>query len=176
MLSVQRSSDMAQYDPKVIHRFADDLYSRAGTIVVIYTIIFAVVGIAAGAVAYAKMGAMLGGLFAAAVGFYIGQQRTFVLKLQAQTALCQAQIEANTRTQGRGEADSVAQTAGETLNQGLARPSIPSVVKVQPQELGTCTSCSAVIPVSSATCPNCTAAFGGSSKWRVQAVTRTEQR
>jgi hypothetical protein len=41
------------------------------------------------------IGAILGG----AMGYAIGTEKAFTLRLQAQVALCQVQIEANTRAQ-----------------------------------------------------------------------------
>jgi hypothetical protein len=42
-------------------------------------------------------GVLVGGIVLAVVGGKLGQSRGFVLKVQAQTALCQAAIEENTR-------------------------------------------------------------------------------
>ncbi len=94
------------YDPNVIRQFADRLYRQAATITVIYTLI----GLLAGAVIYAALGSALRGradvgyvllvLIMAGtgiVGFIIGRNRAFLLKLQAQTALCQVAIEENVR-------------------------------------------------------------------------------
>ena len=39
---------------------------------------------------------LIGGVLVGVVGFLLGSQRAFLLKLQAQTALCQIQIEQNT--------------------------------------------------------------------------------
>jgi hypothetical protein len=46
------------------------------------------------------IGAALGALLLGALGFKVGQQKAFALRLQAQVALCQVQIEANTRGEG----------------------------------------------------------------------------
>lgn len=94
---------MATYDASVIITFTDKLYSQAASIVAIYTVI----GVLAGAAFGGGIGSAahlpwvvvaLGG--AAVVGvaaFQLGQQKAFSLRLQAQVALCQVQIEANTR-------------------------------------------------------------------------------
>lgn len=88
---------MIDYDPDVIRGFADALYQRAANIVIINAAIFGVVG---GAVGYGLNGgvtAVVGLAIGAGIGYYLGLQKTFLLKLQAQTALCQVKIEENTR-------------------------------------------------------------------------------
>jgi hypothetical protein len=94
-----------KYDPTVIQRFADRLYEEANRIVYSYAIVgFIIGGVAAGALGVSAMGsgafvipglfggAILAGLFAIA-----GYARGNSMRLQAQTALCQVQIEANSR-------------------------------------------------------------------------------
>lgn len=91
---------MVSYDPQVIQKFAESLYSRAKTIVIFYAIVGVIAGFAGGAsitksgdnvftIALAALGLIL--------GFMIGQQKAFALKLMAQEALCQVEIEKNTR-------------------------------------------------------------------------------
>lgn len=93
---------MANYDAKILYEFADRLYRRANEIVALCVMI---AGLVFGGIAYsifnedstyALLGAALGGL----LGYFYGQERAFLLKLQAQTALCQVQIEENTRNNG----------------------------------------------------------------------------
>lgn len=92
------------YDPSIIQEFADRLYRRAGSIVFTWTLglglIGAVIGGAVGSalrseglLLWAGVGAFVLGI----IGYQMGSERAFALRLQAQTALCQAQIEANTR-------------------------------------------------------------------------------
>lgn len=87
---------MAEYDKKIIVEFADRLYKKAGSIVAIYTLAGAAVGIFAGLGMKSAPAALIAGLIFGALGFYIGKEKAFTLKLQAQTALCQAKIEENT--------------------------------------------------------------------------------
>ena len=94
------------YDADVIVTFAARLYKQAGSIVAAYTLLGALLGLLLGGtaaaalqrddlmVAFAIIGALIGG----AVGYVRGQERAFTLRLQAQTALCQVQIEENTRS------------------------------------------------------------------------------
>ena len=116
--------------------------------------IYGSIGLAAGYFAFKGLGATLGVLIGAGLGFYLGQQKAFILKLQAQTALCQAQIERNTRSKEQGarmpeitKASDPAQAAATTM--------------------GTCSSCKARIPTHSKTCPNCMASFSPGSAWQV---------
>jgi len=116
---------MAQYDPKVIYKFATRLYSRAQVLVLVYTLLGLLIGAGLGKVytAYTELNTtpsnmllnafglgqlssqpnpyptnwtLIGALTAGLLGFWIGWNKAFILKLQAQTALCQAKIEENT--------------------------------------------------------------------------------
>jgi hypothetical protein len=96
------------YNPAVIQAFADRLYAQAERIVFVYGALGFIVGAAAGGafgstaadgvasilIAAAACGALMALLAATA-----GHARAFTLRLQAQTALCQVQIEANSRRQ-----------------------------------------------------------------------------
>jgi len=97
---------MASYDSSVIEEFADRLYREASSTVATYTLLVALLGagggvavgsVIQGALLAASVGALVGG----AIGFQIGQQKAFALRLQAQVALCQVQIEVNTRNVAR---------------------------------------------------------------------------
>jgi hypothetical protein len=93
------------YDASVMEQHAWRLYARATLVLVLYTVLGAVVVAAAAAFAVsAGMGAsagivelMVGAGIGGALGFLIGRERGFQLRLQAQTALCHVQIEKNTR-------------------------------------------------------------------------------
>ena len=93
---------MTEYDPEVIRKFADRLYSRAATIEVMYTILGALVGGGIGFAANYSLRSsqpliyLLGLLLFGVLGYAAGSARAFLLRLQAQTALCQVQIEQNT--------------------------------------------------------------------------------
>lgn len=88
-----------KYDPEIIQKLADQLYSQANTIVVISTLVFLIIGGAAGYAVDRDFGgpAIAGLVVGGIIGYFIGQARAFVLRVQAQTALCQRQIEYNTR-------------------------------------------------------------------------------
>lgn len=92
---------MVEYDAKIIQKFATKLYSQANTIVAVWTILGAIVGGIAGAAMRGRdrdsILVIAGVIVVGFLGYLIGQVRAFMLRLQAQTALCQLQIERNTR-------------------------------------------------------------------------------
>ena len=96
---------MVAYDSKVLYEFADRLYRQASRIVLSYTMVGALIGFLLGGgaavAADVRDSAMVAGIVVAllfgAAGFSMGQEKAFTLRLQAQTALCQARIEENTR-------------------------------------------------------------------------------
>jgi hypothetical protein len=92
-----------KYDPSIIQSFADRLYRQADQIVLLYGVAGLFLGSGIGAAlgltnperGSAAPALFLGGAFCA-VFAVVGRARSFALRLQAQTALCQAQIERNT--------------------------------------------------------------------------------
>ena len=97
---------MVAYDPKVIQSFADELYRIASRVVLMTTLKYGLIGAVIGAFAGVGMGgiqssstvfgAVVIGAIAAFIGKGAGEEKAFAYKLQAQTALCQVQIESNT--------------------------------------------------------------------------------
>jgi len=92
---------MAEYDSKVIQKFADRLYRQAQTILVSYPLIggLLLMGIFYGIeLTYrTHISSLIGFIVGALVGYLFAVEKAFKLKLEAQTALCQAKIEENTR-------------------------------------------------------------------------------
>jgi hypothetical protein len=97
------------YDPSVIEVFAERLYAKAASFVVGSVVAGAAVGAAFGAVPLTSLGSswpvpsafgfatlLVGGLAGSVIGYLIGEARAFAYKLQAQSALCQLQLERNT--------------------------------------------------------------------------------
>jgi len=95
---------MVQYDASIIQQMADGLYSQAKSILARYAFLGVVVGGVAGFAGAAAIdfdvpailgvgGVVIGGL----MGYAIAKPRAFLLRLQAQQALCQVKIEENTR-------------------------------------------------------------------------------
>ncbi|HEY0148509.1 MAG TPA: hypothetical protein VGB70_05840 [Allosphingosinicella sp.] len=91
---------MVRYDAAVIHSYAEALYSRAESIKAGHAIVYGILGIVAGSIFGGTGFAVMGGLIACAIGYAVGEQKGFVLKLQAQLALCQVEIERNGRGAG----------------------------------------------------------------------------
>lgn len=99
---------MTQYDEKIIETFAEELYREATSVVLKSTLKWTFIGVLAGGIGGAAAGnwenstnaliaAVLAGVVCGAIGYSLAKRQVFTLKLQAQTALCQAQIERNTR-------------------------------------------------------------------------------
>jgi predicted signal transduction protein with EAL and GGDEF domain len=99
------ASESVTYDAAVIMDSADRLYKQAKSIVLSSTALGVLIGVVGGPVGFilatqsrsslgiaAAVGAVIGGL----MGYIRGTERAFSLKLQAQVALCQVQIERNT--------------------------------------------------------------------------------
>lgn len=87
-----------QYDAKIIEQFALRLYEKARSIIIWSTIASGIVGYFIGVIIVkSELASYMLLAFGAANGFYFGTERAFQLKLQAQVALCQVQIEKNTR-------------------------------------------------------------------------------
>jgi hypothetical protein len=102
-------ASLPEYEPRVIEQFAENLYGKASAFVVGSVAIGAALGAAFGAVPLTSLGAswpvpsifgfatlLVGGIFGGAIGYVIGDTRSFGYRLQAQTALCQLQTERNT--------------------------------------------------------------------------------
>lgn len=88
-----------EYDPELIQKLADKLYSQAKTAIAIATFLGLVVGGVGGFSSSNGSGvaAIIGLVIGGVIGFLLGQSRAFSLRVQAQIALCQRQIEYNTR-------------------------------------------------------------------------------
>lgn len=85
-----------QYEPQIIVQFAEKLYAKANAIIIPYTVIGLMIGLVAGTAVLPIIGSAIGAVFFGLLGFLLGSDKAFQLKLQAQTALCQIQIERNT--------------------------------------------------------------------------------
>lgn len=157
---------MIKYDASVIQTFAHDLYRRADTIIMVNALIFGVVGGAAGLFAFGKLGAILCAIGGGGIGYYFGAQKAFVLKLQAQTALCQAQIERNTQPDSRPSASN---DLPSLIPDMRPAPQQPAMVPAVPQgPMGVCPSCDSRIAMAAEKCPKCKASFSAGSPWQVK--------
>ncbi len=104
---------MADYDEKVIRKFANRLYAKAARVVFVYSLFGTIIGLVIGWILGAsepvammlwgtgydpqKLAMLAGAVFLGLAGLALGLRRSFFLKLQAQLALCQMHIERNTR-------------------------------------------------------------------------------
>ena len=98
---------MVHYDSTVIQAMADKLHSQARFIELIWALFgFVFIGafLAAGGAmideSMTVMAGAVGGVLGAAGGFSHGRAKAFTLRLTAQTALCQVQIERTTAESG----------------------------------------------------------------------------
>ena len=156
---------MVSYDAAVIKTFAQKLYERAATVVAVHAIVGILVGGVAGRFSFGNTGMFVLAAIAGAIGYFLGSQKAFSLKLQAQTALCQVQIEQNTSSPSR-VLDS-APVAAASMPTAIATPTSVAAA-AQSVPIGTCPSCSAAIPLAAENCPKCKASFGVGSAWKVQ--------
>lgn len=89
-----------QYDPTIIHEYADKLYKKAENVATLYTVFGFFLGFFIGAFPAAATGPAI---FALSIPLcviplhMVGRDKAFQYKLQAQQALCYAKIEENTR-------------------------------------------------------------------------------
>jgi hypothetical protein len=112
-----------QYNPEVLQKYADILYSQArglavwtalryGVVLAVITWIAAVLVIPVARIQFDSSGAnvcaLIAGVIGLLVGYNTGKVKAFALVLQAQQVLCQRQIELNTRKQEVAQAASLA--------------------------------------------------------------------
>lgn len=117
-----------QFDPDVIEEYARGLYARARAVVIWSALVGLVVGTVAAAVlaralvvtaglAELAIGASIGGM----LGVAHGKARAFGLILQAQVALCQLQIEKNTRPDHRSRSSASSSNASRVAGDRAAK-------------------------------------------------------
>ncbi|MBZ4402416.1 hypothetical protein [Myxococcus sp. AS-1-15] len=90
-----------QYDPNIIQAHAEALYAQAKGLVVRSAFagfaFGALIGFVTGGKDSGPILAVVGGVVLAIIGVSMARSRAFALQLQAQSALCNVAIEANTR-------------------------------------------------------------------------------
>ncbi len=93
-----------KYSPEIIQVFAKKLYDKADAVTAYYSFLSIFIGcIFLNFMIDDKiLLAFLGGL-SGVIGYYIGQDKAFKYRLDAQIALCQVQIETNTRISSNRE-------------------------------------------------------------------------
>jgi|GEM_PF-898358 len=134
-----------RYDPNVLQKYADQLYSQARWVVASLTALGFFVGFAASCIlAWALLSRSPGApppgawilllpLVGLALGLAYGRGKAFQLRLEAQRTLCQLQIEQNTR-----------------------RP-VPAAATTpsRPQQEVTCLKCAKSFPAGTKFCGHC---------------------
>ncbi len=101
---------MVKYDPTIIRDYASGLYKQSKSVTTCYFFI----GIFAAIIVFSKISDMLNGDFdflivaigvfiGAVMGIFAGKNRAFEMLLEAQQALCQVQIQENTRQMKKNE-------------------------------------------------------------------------
>jgi hypothetical protein len=86
-----------RYDPQILQKFADTLYSKADRAVFICVIFGVVIGGFVGFLNRSIVAMVISVVILGALGFAVGMSIAFQLRLRAQMVLCQKQIEENTR-------------------------------------------------------------------------------
>jgi hypothetical protein len=131
----------AKYDPDILQQYADRLYKKANSIVVWDTIIGVLAGIAAAMIlvrleargapevsdpSMAPLGLVIVGIV---LGYIVGSQRAFTLRLEAQRTLCQMQIEHNTRPSlSTDERPNMVQKASDPATEEKSAPRLQRAV------------------------------------------------
>ncbi|MCC4118110.1 hypothetical protein LLG90_22400 [Aromatoleum toluclasticum] len=114
---------MAQYDESVIQVYADALYERAAVIVFQYSAGVGVLGALGAHFSVGDQTAITAGFgIGALFGFILGRGKSFRLRLEAQTALCQMQIERNTRPSSRAPSLVLDEHATQCIAEDKAAP------------------------------------------------------
>ena len=92
---------MVQYDSKVIQEFANRLYLEAESCLWGWSLSLGFLGFGGASWLMRShpnfFGVIASTVIFASIGYAVGREQAFKLKLQAQVALCQAKIEENTR-------------------------------------------------------------------------------
>ena len=101
---------MSNYDPALLRTLANKLDAQARTAVLVGVIAGAVTGglfgFAASLIFMLSHSLLLpGAVLGAILGIFAGRRKAQALKLQAQMALCQIQLEENTRTEQLGRSE-----------------------------------------------------------------------
>ena len=156
---------MARYDANVIVQFAQALYEQANLTLFFFTLGGVAIG-GGGGWLLSTEAAVAGAIIFGGIGYLIGQTRAFQLKLQAQLALCQVEIEENTRKLSGGMTpvnQEIAAAVNAHAQSAYASPTPSSVVKpisvTAPAPASgsgrKCRDCGAELPRNAEFCPKC---------------------
>lgn len=165
-----------QYDSKIIQEFAARLYRKANSVIATYTILGVIIGLGAGAAVGQGAGAIVGAAIVGVIGFVLGTERAFQYKLQAQTALCQVEIEKNTKSlnpQAQIVRESNTISAQSKTAESSPAAVAPAPVVVDRRQLGLCPNCESEIALTAVECSKCKAQFGPGAAWKVKPLAST---
>jgi hypothetical protein len=106
MAAIRTARSVGNYDPSVLQSQAERLYWRASRLLAERTVLWALLGFAGTFVSLSLLqsigdvspvgGSFVGGALLGWLGYRSAAEEAFRLRLEAQTALCQVQIERNT--------------------------------------------------------------------------------
>ena len=94
---------MVTYDAKLLREYADRLHRSASQTLVMYSLAGTVTGASVGLVSHDLEQTVVAAILVGILGYLMGKGKASRAKLEAQLALCQVQIEENTRGLGRRE-------------------------------------------------------------------------
>ncbi len=88
---------MVTYDSELVREYADRMHRTAAGTILMYVAGGLLTGASIGFASRDLQTTAIAAILVGIIGFVVGRARAFRLKLEAQLALCQAQIEKNTR-------------------------------------------------------------------------------
>jgi hypothetical protein len=119
-VGIQDESGGRRYDPSVIIEYASGLYWMATVWIVAYSVVGLLAGLLGGRILNSGISMLIGAIAGLVIGYLLGEARARDLRLRAQLALCQVQIEANTRPDSRASKRGDVKHAASPWDQGLA--------------------------------------------------------
>lgn len=152
---------MQRYKPEFIDYYVERLETRADFAVVVNVIVGAIFGVAVGYVFGDLLPtrgvswlivAVIGGI----MGYWRGNGIALECRIKAQTLLCQAQIEENTRPTASVTTPSVA-ISRPSFPAAATQPSSSAAVRSAPIGVRKCPECRAEVPRLAEFCPKCSA-------------------
>ena len=127
-----------QFEPAIIEEYAKRLYGKARSVVIGSSVAGGLLGAGFGAVPLTSLGAawpvpssfgfatlVIGGITGALIGYVVADARAFGYLLQAQSALCQLQIERNTAAAAEAVPAAIAPARTAPASRPASRPAPP---------------------------------------------------
>jgi len=98
------------YDPKVLKKHSKNLYWSADLTTIIFPVLGIIVGGSVGYGMFKLVGAAAGAAIGGYAGLRYGDNQATQMRSQAQTSLCMAQIEENTRKSPQSDTTTAAKS------------------------------------------------------------------